>query len=156
MNILLINGPNLNLLGMREIDIYGEMTLSELEENLVLIAQNQGHKLHCVQTNAEHEIINAIHDAKFKNNISSIVINPGAFTHTSIAIRDALSGVEIPFYEVHISDINNREDFRKISYLSDIAKKVFSGQGLKGYELALNDAIKNNWRNRWILEKLKS
>ena len=144
MNILLINGPNLNLLGMREIDIYGEMTLSELEENLVLIAQNQGHKLHCVQTNAEHEIINAIHDAKFKNNISSIVINPGAFTHTSIAIRDALSGVEIPFYEVHISDIDNREDFRKFSYLSDIAKKVFSGKGLKGYELALNDAIKNN------------
>jgi 3-dehydroquinate dehydratase-2 len=144
MNILLINGPNLNLLGMREREIYGEITLSELEENLVLIAQNQGHKLHCVQTNAEHEIINAIHDAKLKNNINSIVINPGAFTHTSIAIRDALSGVEIPFYEVHISDINNREDFRKISYLSDIAKKVFSGQGLKGYELALNDAIKNN------------
>ena len=124
MNILLINGPNLNLLGMREIEIYGEMTLSELEENLVLLAENQGHKLHCIQTNAEHEIINAIHDAKLKNNISSIIINPGAFTHTSIAIRDALSGVEIPFYEVHISDINNREDFRKFSYLSDIAKKV--------------------------------
>ena len=134
MNILLINGPNLNLLGMREREIYGEITLSELEENLVLIAQNQGHKLHCVQTNAEHEIIDAIHDAKLKNNISSIIINPGAFTHTSIAIRDALSGVEIPFYEVHISDINNREDFRKLSYLSDIAKKVFSGQGLEGYE----------------------
>ena len=144
MNILLINGPNLNLLGMREIDIYGEMTLSELEENLILIAQNQGHKLHCIQTNAEHEIIDAVHDAKLKNNISAIVINPGAFTHTSIAIRDALSGVEIPFYEVHISDINNREDFRKFSYLSAIAKKVFSGQGLKGYELALNHAIKNN------------
>ena len=144
MNILLINGPNLNLLGMREREIYGEITLSELEENLVLIAQNQGHKLHCIQTNAEHEIINAIHDAKLKNNISSIVINPGAFTHTSIAIRDALSGIEIPFYEVHISDINSREDFRKFSYLSDIAKNVFSGQGLKGYELALNDAIKNN------------
>ena len=93
MNILLINGPNLNLLGMREIEIYGEMTLTELEENLVLIAQNQGHKLYCIQTNAEHEIINAIHDAKLKNNISSIIINPGAFTHTSIAIRDALSGV---------------------------------------------------------------
>ena len=144
MNILLINGPNLNLLGTREREIYGEITLSELEENLVLIAKNQGHKLHCVQTNAEHEIIDAIHDAKLKNNIDSIVINPGAFTHTSIAIRDALSGVEIPFYEVHISDIDNREDFRKFSYLSDIAKKVFSGQGLKGYELALKDAIKNN------------
>ena len=144
MNILLINGPYLNLLGMREREISGEMTLLELEENLVLIALNQGHKLYCIQTNAEHEIINAIHDAKLKNNIDSIVINPGAFTHTSIAIRDALSGVEIPFYEVHITDINNREDFRKFSYLSDIAKKVFSGQGLKGYELALNDAIKNN------------
>ena len=117
MNILLINGPNLNLLGMREREIYGEVTLSQLEENLILIAQNRGHKLHCIQTNAEHEIINAIHDAKLKNNISSILINPGAFTHTSIAIRDALSGVEIPFYEVHISDINNREDFRKFSYL---------------------------------------
>ena len=144
MNILLINGPNLNLLGMRETEIYGEMTLSELEENLVLFVQNKGHKLQYIQTNAEHEIINAIHDARLKNNISSIVINPGAFTHTSIAIRDALSGVEIPFYEVHISDINNREDFRKFSYLADIAKKVFSGQGLKGYELALNDAIENN------------
>ena len=144
MNILLINGPNLNLLGIRETEIYGELTLSELEENLVLIAQNQGHKLHCIQTNAEHEIINAIHDAKLKNNISSIVINPGAFTHTSIAIRDALSGVEIPFYEVHISDINNREDFRKFSYLSDIATKVIKGHGFKGYELALNEAINNN------------
>ena len=111
MNILLINGPNLNLLGIRETEIYGEMSLSELEKNLVLFVQNKGHKLQCIQTNAEHEIINAIHDAKLKNNISSIVINPGAFTHTSIAIRDALSGVEIPFYEVHISDINNREDF---------------------------------------------
>ena len=144
MNILLINGPNLNLLGMREPELYGELTLSKLEENLVLFVQNKGHKLQCIQTNAEHEIINAIHDAKLKNNISSIVINPGAFTHTSIAIRDALSGVEIPFYEVHISDINNREDFRRFSYLSDIAKKVISGQGLKGYELALNDAIENN------------
>ena len=138
MNILLINGPNLNLLGMREIDIYGEMTLSELEENLVLIAQNQGHKLHCIQTNAEHEIINAIHDAKLKNDINSIVINPGAFTHTSIAIRDALSGVEIPFYEVHISDINNREDFRKFSYLSDIANNYLENYFRRIF-------IANNW-----------
>ena len=144
MNILLINGPNLNLLGMRETEIYGQITLSKLEGNLELFVKNKGHKLHCIQTNAEHEIIDAIHDAKLQNNISSIVINPGAFTHTSIAIRDALLGVEIPFYEVHISDIDNRENFRKFSYLSDIAKKVFSGQGLKGYELALNDAIQNN------------
>jgi 3-dehydroquinate dehydratase-2 len=144
MNILLINGPNLNLLGMRETEIYGQITLSKLEGNLELFVKNKGHKLYCIQTNAEHEIIDAIHDAKLQNNISSIVINPGAFTHTSIAIRDALLGVEIPFYEVHISDIDNRENFRKFSYLSDIAKKVFSGQGLKGYELALNDAIQNN------------
>ena len=142
MNILLINGPNLNLLGMREIDIYGEMTLSELEENLVLIAQNQGHKLHCVQTNAEHEIINAIHDAKLKNNINSIVINPGAFTHTSIAIRDALSGVDIPFIEIHISNIYAREEFRHKSFLSDIAEGVISGLGVEGYELALKTVIK--------------
>ena len=144
MNILLINGPNLNLLGMRETEIYGQITLSKLEGNLELFVENKGHKLYCIQTNAEHEIIDAIHDAKLQNNISSIVINPGAFTHTSIAIRDALLGVEIPFYEVHISDIDNRENFRKFSYLSDIAKKVFSGQGLKGYELVLNDAIQNN------------
>jgi 3-dehydroquinate dehydratase-2 len=144
MNILLINGPNLNLLGMRETEIYGQITLSKLEGNLELFVKNKGHKLYCIQTNAEHEIIDAIHDDKLQNNISSIVINPGAYTHTSIAIRDALLGVEIPFYEVHISDIDNRENFRKFSYLSDIAKKVFSGQGLKGYELALNDAIQNN------------
>ena len=144
MNILLINGPNLNLLGLRETEIYGQITLSKLEGNLELFVENKGHKLYCIQTNAEHEIIDAIHDAKLQNNISSIVINPGAFTHTSIAIRDALLGVEIPFYEVHISDIDNRENFRKFSYLSDIAKKIFSGQGLKGYELALNDAIQNN------------
>ena len=144
MNILLINGPNLNLLGMRETEIYGQITLSKLEGNLELFVENKGHKLYCIQTNAEHEIIDAIHDAKLQNNISSIVINPGAFTHTSIAIRDALLGVEIPFYEVHISDIDNRENFRKFSYLSDIAKKVFSGQGLMGYELALNVAIQNN------------
>ena len=144
MNILLINGPNLNLLGMREKGIYGEATLSELEENLVILAEKQGCKLYCKQTNAEHEIINAIHDAKLKDNINSIIINPGAYTHTSIAIRDALSSVEIPFYEVHISDIDNREDFRKFSYLSDIATNVIKGQGLKGYELALNEAINNN------------
>lgn len=143
MNILMINGPNLNLLGIREKEIYGEITLQELEKKLVLLAKNHDYTLSCMQTNAEHEIINAIHDAKLRNNISSIIINPGAYTHTSIAIRDALSGVQIPFYEVHISDINKREDFRKFSYISDLAKKVFTGHGLKGYELALNEAINN-------------
>ena len=143
MNILMINGPNLNLLGIREKEIYGEITLQELEKKLVLLAKSHHCILNCMQTNAEHEIINAIHDAKLRNNISSIIINPGAYTHTSIAIRDALSGVQIPFYEVHISDINKREDFRKFSYISDLAKKVFTGHGLKGYELALNEAINN-------------
>jgi 3-dehydroquinate dehydratase-2 len=143
MNILMINGPNLNLLGIREKEIYGEITLQELEKKLVLLAKSHDYILNCMQTNAEHEIINAIHDAKLRNNISSIIINPGAYTHTSIAIRDALSGVQIPFYEVHISDINKREDFRKFSYISDLAKKVFTGHGLKGYELALNEAINN-------------
>lgn len=139
----MINGPNLNLLGIREKEIYGEITLQELEKKLVLLAKSHHCILNCMQTNAEHEIINAIHDAKLRNNISSIIINPGAYTHTSIAIRDALSGVQIPFYEVHISDINKREDFRKFSYISDLAKKVFTGHGLKGYELALNEAINN-------------
>jgi len=143
MNILMINGPNLNLLGIREKEIYGEITLQELEKKLVLLAKSHHCILNCMQTNAEHEIINAIHDAKLRNNISSIIINPGAYTHTSIAIRDALSGVQIPFYEVHISNINKREDFRKFSYISDLAKKVFTGHGLKGYELALNEAINN-------------
>ena len=144
MNLLLTNEPNLDLLGTREKEIYGETTLLELEENLIQLAKAEGCNFDCIQTNAEHKIIDAIHNAKLKNNISAIIINPGAFTHTSIAIRDALAGVEIPFYEVHISDTNKREDFRKFSYISDIAKKVFTGHGLKGYELALNDAINKN------------
>jgi 3-dehydroquinate dehydratase-2 len=141
MSILLINGPNLNLLGTREISMYGNTSLDELEKMLSSMAKEHNINLICFQSNAEHEIINKIHDAR-NNDVKSIIINPAAFTHTSIAIRDALGGVGIPFYEVHISDIKSREDFRKFSYFSDIAQKVFCGMGLDGYKHALHEAIK--------------
>lgn len=140
MNILLLNGPNLNLLGEREKGLYGDTTLIELEGNLQSIAQSKDCILECFQTNAEHHLINAIHNAA-KSNIKAIIINPAAYSHTSIAIRDALLGVSIPFYEVHISDVYSREKFRHFSYLSDIAEKVFCGLGIKGYEQALLEAI---------------
>ena len=142
MNILLINGPNLNLLGKRETSLYGDISLSELENNLNSIAKDNGCMLKSIQSNAEHEIIETIHQA-IDQNIKVIIINPAAYTHTSIAIRDALLGVSIPFYEIHISDIYSREDFRKFSYFSDIAIKVYCGLGVKGYEMALMDAISN-------------
>ena len=142
MNILLINGPNLNLLGKRETSLYGDISLSELENNLNSIAKDNGCMLKSIQSNAEHEIIETIHRA-IDQNIKVIIINPAAYTHTSIAIRDALLGVSIPFYEIHISDIYSREDFRKFSYFSDIAIKVYCGLGIKGYEMALMDAISN-------------
>ena len=142
MNILLINGPNLNLLGKRETSLYGDISLSELENNLNSIAKDNGGMLKSIQSNAEHEIIETIHQA-IDQNIKVIIINPAAYTHTSIAIRDALLGVSIPFYEIHISDIYSREDFRKFCYFSDIAIKVYCGLGIKGYEMALMDAISN-------------
>ena len=142
MNILLINGPNLNLLGKRETSLYGDISLSELENNLNSIAKDNGCMLKSIQSNAEHEIIETIHQA-IDQNIKVIIINPAAYTHTSIAIRDALLGVSIPFYEIHISDIYSREDFRKFSYFSDIAIKVYCGLGIKGYEMALMVAISN-------------
>jgi len=140
MNILLLNGPNLNLLGKREPELYGSTSLSEIELNLKEIAAGQNCQLSHLQTNAEHELVNAIHQA-LDNEVDAIIINPAAFTHTSIAIRDALLGVAIPFYEVHISDIYSREEFRHFSYLSDVAEKVYCGLGIKGYEQALNEAI---------------
>ena len=140
MNILLLNGPNLNLLGKREPELYGSTSLSEIELNLKEIAASQNCQLSHLQTNAENELVNAIHQAQ-DNEVDVIIINPAAFTHTSIAIRDALLGVAIPFYEVHISDIYSREEFRHFSYLSDVAEKVYCGLGIKGYEQALNEAI---------------
>lgn len=134
--ILLINGVNLNLLGTREPEIYGHTTLKMLEESLAIKALEIGIDLQVMQSNREYEIVEAIHEAKARN-IEGIIINPGAFTHTSIAIRDAFSGVAIPFVEIHISNVYQRESFRHTSYLSDIAKGVIVGCGLYGYELAL-------------------
>ncbi|UNM97533.1 type II 3-dehydroquinate dehydratase [Ignatzschineria rhizosphaerae] len=134
--ILLINGVNLNLLGMREPEIYGHTTLKMLETNLIEKAKGLGIVLHTMQSNREYEIVETIHQAKAQG-IEGFIINPGAFTHTSIAIRDAFLGVDIPFVEIHISNVYQRESFRHTSYFSDIANGVIVGCGLYGYELAL-------------------
>ena len=140
MKILVLNGPNLNLLGLREEDIYGSESLKDIEIKLKDIAGNSNCEIDFYQSNAEHELIEAIHNAL--NHLTDVIIfNPAGYTHTSVALRDALLAVKIPFYEVHISDIKSREEFRKKSYFSDIAEKVYSGSGTKGYELALNEAI---------------
>lgn len=135
--ILLLNGPNLNLLGRREPDVYGHQTLAELVDDVSKQAKSMGIKLQHLQSNAEHELIEAVHqtDADF------IIINPAAFTHTSIALRDALLGVAIPFIEVHLSNIHAREPFRQHSYLSDKAVGVICGLGAQGYQFALQAAI---------------
>ena len=135
-NFLLLNGPNLNLLGTREPEVYGKTTLNEIVDKLSGICTKSGHELYALQSNAEHELVDCIHDAKDKG-VSCVVFNPGAFTHTSISIRDAILGTNISFIEVHISNIFSREEFRKESYFSDIAEGVISGLGFKGYELAL-------------------
>ena len=142
MKILVLNGPNLNMLGLREEDIYGLESLNDIEIKLKKKAKQSQCEITFFQSNAEHELINEIHKA-YKDNIDSIIFNPAGYTHTSIALRDAILAVKIPFFEVHISDINLREEFRKKSYFSDIAEKVFSGYGTDGYILALKEAIKN-------------
>ncbi len=139
-NFLLLNGPNLNLLGTREPEIYGSTTLVDVENKLTSLSLKEGHQLESFQSNAEHDLVNKIHEAKIKE-VKCIIFNPGAFTHSSIALRDALSGIGIPFIEIHISNIYSREDFRQKSYLSDIAEGVISGLGIEGYELALAVAI---------------
>ncbi|HRX71371.1 MAG: type II 3-dehydroquinate dehydratase [Candidatus Competibacteraceae bacterium] len=138
--LLLLNGPNLNLLGTREPGLYGSATLADIERRCVDLAQNIGsHELSCFQSNAEHVLIDRIHTARHED-VAFIIINPAAFTHTSVALRDALLGVGIPFIEVHMSNIFAREPFRHHSYLSDIAVGVISGLGAQGYELALQAA----------------
>lgn len=137
---LLLNGPNLNLLGSREPEIYGETTLEEVIEKLSKISSQAGHSLLSFQSNAEHELVDKIHKAN-EEGVKCIVFNPGAFTHSSIALRDALTGTDIPFIEIHISNIYSREDFRQKSFLSEIAVGVISGLGVEGYELALKVAI---------------
>ncbi|MFK7794064.1 MAG: type II 3-dehydroquinate dehydratase [Gammaproteobacteria bacterium] len=137
--ILLLNGPNLNLLGSREPDVYGYDTLDQIVENASAHAKSLGHELVHLQSNAEHELINRLHAAK-QENVEFIVINPGAFTHTSIALRDAFLGVAIPFIEIHISNVFAREEFRQVSYLSDVAVGIISGMGTYGYQLAISAA----------------
>ncbi len=139
-NILVLNGPNLNLLGVREPAVYGSQTLQDIENSLAARANERGHSIAFLQSNAEHALIDRIHIG-FAEGVDFILINPGAFTHTSIALRDALLATKIPFIEVHLSNVHAREPFRKHSFLSDIARGVICGLGAIGYELALQAAI---------------
>lgn len=137
---LVLHGPNLNLLGTREPSIYGTTTLAQINEELQSYAELHGHQLSYLQSNAEHELIDRIHQARDEQ-VDFIIINPAAFTHTSVAIRDAFAGVSIPFIEVHLSNVHKREPFRHHSYFSDIAVGVVCGLGAQGYFFALQAAI---------------
>ncbi|MEB4592942.1 type II 3-dehydroquinate dehydratase [Candidatus Thiothrix sp. Deng01] len=138
--MLLLNGPNLNLLGKREPGHYGSLTLAEIEARLTAAANQQQHTLLCFQSNSEGALVDRIHHA-MDEQVDYILINPGAYTHTSIALRDALLGVAIPFIEIHLSNVHRREAFRHHSYFSDVADGVILGFGALGYELALYAAI---------------
>lgn len=138
--LLVLHGPNLNLLGVREPDIYGRETLADINNLLAQRAQAAGHELAWYQSNAEHELIGRIHQARDEQ-VAYILINPGAFTHTSIALRDALAAVGIPFIELHMSNVHAREPFRRHSYLSDLAVGVICGFGSASYRLALDAAL---------------
>ena len=138
-NILLLNGPNLNMLGKREPKHYGKQTLADIEQDMQQAAAQYDVKLSCFQTNSEEKLINKIHESLGK--VDFILINPAAFTHTSVALRDALLSVEIPFVEIHLSNIHRREPFRHHSYLSDIAVGVICGLGAAGYQYALQFAV---------------
>ncbi|AHF02609.1 type II 3-dehydroquinate dehydratase [Marichromatium gracile] len=138
--ILVLNGPNLNLLGTREPAHYGSTTLADIERELQQMAARAGHDLAFLQSNAEHVLVDAVHRAAHEN-VRFIIINPAAFTHTSVALRDALLGVAIPFIEVHLSNVHAREPFRAHSYFSDIAEGVICGLGAEGYALALRAAL---------------
>jgi 3-dehydroquinate dehydratase II len=140
--ILVLNGPNLNLLGTREPDVYGDTRLDDIQVRLEQRAAAAGHRLLGFQSNAEHELVERVHQAG-KDGVAFIIFNPAAFTHTSVALRDALLGVAVPFIEVHLSNVHRREAFRQHSYFSDIAVGVISGLGAQGYELALDAAIQH-------------
>jgi 3-dehydroquinate dehydratase-2 len=137
-NVLLLNGPNLNLLGTREPSLYGASTLADVEQLMNSLAGDLGHEIVCFQSNAEADLVDHIHAAAGTTDF--IIFNPGAFTHTSLALRDAILGVDIPFIEIHISNVHAREEFRKQSYFADIAVGTITGLGTKGYELALQAA----------------
>jgi 3-dehydroquinate dehydratase II len=138
--LLVLNGPNLNLLGSREPQYYGTTRLEEINNRLTQIAEAAGHRVHFFQSNAEHALVERVHQA-IKEKVAFILLNPAALTHSSIALRDALAASGIPFIEVHLSNIHAREKFRHHSYFSDLAVGVLSGFGAQGYELALAAAI---------------
>ncbi|PFG11048.1 MULTISPECIES: type II 3-dehydroquinate dehydratase [unclassified Marinobacter] len=140
-SILVLHGPNLNMLGTREPEVYGYETLADINQRLQNSAADAGHHLLHLQSNAEYELIERIHSAKAEG-VDYILFNPAAFTHTSVALRDALLAVAIPFIEVHLSNVHQREAFRHHSYFSDIAKGVICGLGSQGYDLALQAALK--------------
>lgn len=140
-NILLLNGPNLNLLGSREPEVYGSATLKDVEQAAVAQAATAGARMTCFQSNYEGALIDRIHAARAEG-IDAIVINPGGLTHTSVALRDALAGVAIPFIEIHISNIHQRETFRHASFLSAIAVGVICGLGVTGYQAAIEFALR--------------
>jgi len=135
--ILVLHGPNLNLLGTREPEVYGRVTLADIDAGLMAAAKAAGHELATFQSNAEHALIDRVHAARDEA-VAWIVINPGGYTHTSVALRDALAGVAIPFVEVHLSNVQARESFRHHSYFSDIAFGVVSGFGADSYRMALD------------------
>jgi len=138
-HILLLNGPNLNLLGLREPGIYGQVTLEQIHERLAQLAAEAGHRVTAYQSNSESELITRIHEAP-AGHVAFIIFNPAGFTHTSVALRDALLAVKIPFAEVHLSNVHAREPFRHHSYFADIAVGCITGFGAVGYELALRAA----------------
>lgn len=140
-HLLLLNGPNLNLLGSREPEIYGKETLADIEQAAVAQASAAGARLVCFQSNHEGFLIDRIHAARSEG-VEAIIINPGGLTHTSVALRDALAGVAIPFIEVHISNVHQRESFRHHSYLSSIALGTICGLGTEGYRFAIDFALK--------------
>lgn len=133
--ILVLHGPNLNLLGVREPQHYGHMRLADIDQNLSALATADGHQLECRQSNAEDELINWVQSAA-DDGVDFILVNPAAFTHTSIALRDAFTAVAVPFIEIHLSNVHAREPFRRQSYFSDIAQGVIAGLGAQGYEFA--------------------
>ena len=140
--ILVLHGPNLNMLGEREPEIYGHTTLNDINQQLQQQARDKGHHLLYVQSNAEYELVERVQDARHEG-VNFILINPAAFTHTSVALRDALAAVAIPFIEIHLSNVHAREEFRQHSYFSDIAQGVICGLGPQGYELGLQAALRH-------------
>ncbi|ABE59633.1 MULTISPECIES: type II 3-dehydroquinate dehydratase [Chromohalobacter] len=139
--LLVLNGPNLNLLGTREPGVYGTTTLEDIRLRLTQRAAEAGHRLDWLQSNAEHELVERVHAAR-TDGTDFILLNPAAFTHTSVALRDALTGVALPFIELHLSNVHAREPFRAHSYFSDVARGVIAGFGADSYELALEAALR--------------